>query len=119
VNGLSVREPLGVVDMVTYYGPIKEYKAKNMIKGDWEHKNRVIEYLANNGKGEIVDLVEPTADNKIQTETWLLAEYRNIQTGHRQFISVDCVDQAEWILRCMNRNGVLFEFVELYKKDGV
>jgi hypothetical protein len=71
------------------------------------------------GKGEIVDLVEPTADNKIQTETWLLAEYRNIQTGHRQFISVDCVDQAEWILRCMNRNGVLFEFVELYKKDGV
>ncbi len=28
-------------------GPVNEYKAKNMIKGDWEHKNRVIEYLTN------------------------------------------------------------------------
>lgn len=32
--------------MVTYYGPIKEYKAKNMIKGD--------DTVANNGKGETV-----------------------------------------------------------------
>ena len=116
MNGLSVHEPLGVVDMVTYYGPIKEYKAKNMIKGDWEHKNRVIEYLANNGKGEIVDLVEPTADNKIQTETWLLAEYRNTLTGHVHYIPVESCEHAEWVLRCMNHHGK-YEFVELYKKE--
>lgn len=189
--------------MVTYYGPIKEYKAKNMIKGDWEHKNRVIEYLtnthgflerfthldnvyyiitgkgvkqikgedtvANNGKGEtvkkrekrileyledsikpkknkeitkylkrfeplinydvtyqtlreleergeIVDLVEPTADNKIQTETWLLAEYRNTLTGHVHYIPVESCEHAEWVLRCMNHHRK-FEFVELYKKE--
>lgn len=69
------------------------------------------------GKGEIVDLVEPTADNKIQTETWLLAEYRNTLTGHIHYIPVRCCEEAEWILRCMNHHGK-YEFVELYKKSG-
>ena len=94
--------------MVTYYGPIKEYKAKNMIKGE--------DTVANNGKGEIVDLVEPTADNKIQTETWLLAEYRNTLTGHVHYIPVESCEHAEWVLRCMNHHRK-FEFVELYKKE--
>ena len=73
--------------------------------------------VANNGKGEIVDLVEPTADNKIQTETWLLAEYRNTLTGHVHYIPVESCEHAEWVLRCMNHHGK-YEFVELYKKSG-
>ena len=47
---------------------------------------------------------------------WLLAEYRNIQTGHRQFLSV-VVWTRRMDITLHERNGVLFEFVELCKKD--
>jgi len=50
---------------------------------------------------------------------WLLAKYRNTISGICHYIPVKCVDEAEWVLRCMNKNGGMFEFVELYKKDGV
>jgi len=108
-HNLFVHEPLGVVDMVTYYGPIKEYKAKNMIKGDWEHKNRVIEYLTNT-HGFLERFTH------LDNETWLLAEYRNTLTGHVHYIPVESCEHAEWVLRCMNHHGK-FEFVELYKKE--
>jgi len=49
--------------------------------------------------------------------TWLLAKYRNKLNGHCHYIPVDGCGHAEWILRCMNSDSDVFEFVELYKKE--
>jgi hypothetical protein len=66
---------------------------------------------------ECYEKAKAKAQRVVVCDTWLLAKYRNKLTGHCHYIPVEGCEHAEWILRCMNSDSDVFEFVELYKKQ--